>query len=477
MNDPEFKNIIPKDRDKVITASTLISRRSIYNLNPPYQRDEVWQEEWKRDLIISIIKDLPLAPISLVEHKKDDGSIEYLVLDGKQRLSSFYGFFDGKFTIPVTNSNGKVENVTYKRLSELDDSKSSLYEVAKDFQANFPDFKFRAIVYPDLDLSSQIALFKTINHNKPISKFEIFNSEYVFAKAFTSFIIDNYLPNWVNFTSKTKKSLTNDGKGFLWYFRLIYCLMGGDLSDPIFNGKMLPPDNCISINPFKNFMKLLDDKIKNYMFDKKDHHLFSHSSNKDRVEKMLQEFKWNKFKKNLETLNTVLGNVLSYRDTHSRVYNLIYFCFYLCEELNSKRLTDSQIFTNKDLVKDLYVKYYDWTSSNTDNENAVRRVSTEAGRDYHFNKIEDLFKNSNLDLGKKQQAFSDQEKKNIFDKANGKCEICGTSDNLQYDHILPASLNSTKLGGLLCGPCNTRKSDNDLLSLEKTKEYIELHTL
>ena len=50
----------------------------------------------------------------------------------------------------------------------------------------------------------------------------------------------------------------------------------------------------------------------------------------------------------------------------------------------------------------------------------------------------------------------------VWDRAGGKCVICGSTENLQYDHILPFSKGGGEMVGnlqILCRDCNLAKSD------------------
>lgn len=54
-------------------------------------------------------------------------------------------------------------------------------------------------------------------------------------------------------------------------------------------------------------------------------------------------------------------------------------------------------------------------------------------------------------------------RKAVFERDEGKCVECGSSFDIQYDHILPFSrggANSVENLCLRCGECNRRKSDS-----------------
>lgn len=74
------------------TAATLIDqlRRGNIDLNPRFQRREVWQSNRKSRFIESLILNLPVPQIVLAEKEAQRG--RYIVLDGKQRLLTLRQF-------------------------------------------------------------------------------------------------------------------------------------------------------------------------------------------------------------------------------------------------------------------------------------------------------------------------------------------------------------------------------------------------
>ena len=80
-SDPEIKSIVDK-----INRGTLV-------LQPDFQRQYVWDVEKASRLIESALLDIPLPTIYLSEEV--DGKT--YVIDGQQRLTSFYSFITGAF--------------------------------------------------------------------------------------------------------------------------------------------------------------------------------------------------------------------------------------------------------------------------------------------------------------------------------------------------------------------------------------------
>ena len=93
--------VIEKSGQKIRTKSADPEIESLHNkykrgklvLQPEFQRDFVWDSNKASCLIESVLLDVPLPIIYLAQ--EEDG--KELVIDGQQRLTSFFSFIDGKF--------------------------------------------------------------------------------------------------------------------------------------------------------------------------------------------------------------------------------------------------------------------------------------------------------------------------------------------------------------------------------------------
>lgn len=69
------------------------------------QRPFVWNLLQKQELIMSMLKEIKLPPMAIIQYKDetsyDKGSRTYKVIDGKQRLSTILSFVRGEFAIEV----------------------------------------------------------------------------------------------------------------------------------------------------------------------------------------------------------------------------------------------------------------------------------------------------------------------------------------------------------------------------------------
>jgi hypothetical protein len=67
------------------------------------QRDFVWSLDQKRELIWSVLigRHIPHCAVINMINREDEHKDVYLIIDGKQRLSSIFDFIDDKFTIEI----------------------------------------------------------------------------------------------------------------------------------------------------------------------------------------------------------------------------------------------------------------------------------------------------------------------------------------------------------------------------------------
>lgn len=68
-----------------------------YNLQRPF----VWTLEQKREFILSILKDINIPPVSIIQYTDENKKVVFKVIDGKQRIGTALQFFNDEFTIVV----------------------------------------------------------------------------------------------------------------------------------------------------------------------------------------------------------------------------------------------------------------------------------------------------------------------------------------------------------------------------------------
>lgn len=99
-----------------------------FELSPSYQRESVWDDNRRRDLIQSMLMGLPIGVV-VTNHRGYSNEVVYGVVDGKQRLEALLKFHDNEFSVPAdwfedgdaleTTLVDGVEYVFYGNLSKV----------------------------------------------------------------------------------------------------------------------------------------------------------------------------------------------------------------------------------------------------------------------------------------------------------------------------------------------------------------------
>jgi hypothetical protein len=110
--------LLPSDPD-VETIVSRINSKDI-DLQPEFQRGEVWSRPRKQRLIDSILRDWHVPPIHVIENAT---SKKQEVLDGQQRLASIRDFVDNQFTVdgqiePIDPAIQALDGLLFRQLPE-----------------------------------------------------------------------------------------------------------------------------------------------------------------------------------------------------------------------------------------------------------------------------------------------------------------------------------------------------------------------
>ena len=139
---------IPAERRRVYADK---SDRSIFELfrkfqrgdlilDPEFQRRYVWDNKKARLLIESVLLEVPIPVIYLAE--EDDG--KFTVIDGQQRLRSFFRFLNNEFKLRglsvLSDLNGKYfKDLDKEKQRKIEDTTLRVIEIRKE---SHPDVKF-----------------------------------------------------------------------------------------------------------------------------------------------------------------------------------------------------------------------------------------------------------------------------------------------------------------------------------------------
>lgn len=114
--------------------------------NPVYQRTYVYKDDKASKLIESALMKIPLSSIYLCE----EGNGKYSVIDGQQRLVSFFRFLNNEFSLKKLEVRSDLNGKLYKELSEED-------------QTCIDDTSIRTIIILKESSESKYDIFERLN--------------------------------------------------------------------------------------------------------------------------------------------------------------------------------------------------------------------------------------------------------------------------------------------------------------------------
>src|SRR5271165_4266026 len=126
--------------------------RGLLNMDPPYQRRSVWNQEYKNFFVDTVLHDFPCPAIFLFEKVKPDGRSLFAVVDGKQRLSSLFEFVRGDFPVPESISNPEYQGKYFG-------------DLPNDAKTAFWRYQFSVEYIPHEDETLINSIFDRINRN------------------------------------------------------------------------------------------------------------------------------------------------------------------------------------------------------------------------------------------------------------------------------------------------------------------------
>lgn len=91
-------------------------RRKLLNMDPPYQRRSVWNQQYKDYFIETVLLGYPCPAIFVYQEITEDGESLYSIVDGKQRLSTLFEFASGEFPV---SEKCKVSSLKGKYFSDM----------------------------------------------------------------------------------------------------------------------------------------------------------------------------------------------------------------------------------------------------------------------------------------------------------------------------------------------------------------------
>lgn len=132
-------------------------------LDSDFQREEVWRQDRKSELIESVLMGLPLP----IFYFNQDKYGRLIVVDGRQRLTAFFEYMDNEFPLRKLKILSDLNGKTFHQLSPL-------------LQGRFEDFQIQAhVILPPTPDRIKFDIFDRVNRGgMPLNKQEIRNALY-----------------------------------------------------------------------------------------------------------------------------------------------------------------------------------------------------------------------------------------------------------------------------------------------------------
>lgn len=159
--------------------------KGVLDLDMDYQREFVWDDERKYELIDSLLRGDRIPEIHIIT----DGTIRKVV-DGKQRLSTLLSFINGEFSVPKKYFGTDLHYL----FNEIGDGKKiGFFDFDSDDQARILDTNIHTNLYKDMQERDVARLFRKLNNGKSVNNFtKQMASNIPIRKYYTSNLLDHF---------------------------------------------------------------------------------------------------------------------------------------------------------------------------------------------------------------------------------------------------------------------------------------------
>lgn len=129
---PSLRDIYPdavvkisRDQYSAFEIKRMVEETKELQLDPDFQRNEVWNTSQKRELIESLLMGIPIPVIYVFENEQ---GIKQLV-DGRQRISTIISFMNNKFALNDLDLLSRFNGFKFKDLEPIYQSKLERYQL------------------------------------------------------------------------------------------------------------------------------------------------------------------------------------------------------------------------------------------------------------------------------------------------------------------------------------------------------------
>ena len=141
------------------------------NIDPPYQREEVWTTGQKQ-AFISFLSRSQTKPVPIILCRRGDPAknrkkiAESDTIDGKQRLSTMRDFFDNRLPMPLESNTGENGSIRWEDIQVASKSNPAFETLEETFRKRTVPVTYYDAV---LSLAAQEMLFRLVNNGTPLN--------------------------------------------------------------------------------------------------------------------------------------------------------------------------------------------------------------------------------------------------------------------------------------------------------------------
>jgi hypothetical protein len=163
LGDYPIDSVLIRSESRTVFEVVRRMNNNQYILDPDFQRDFVWELDKQSKLIESALMRIPLPVFYLAE--QTDGKV--VVVDGLQRLTTFYRFLNNEFALKGLTGNSealngrKFEDLAPKLKTRLEDTNLTLYLI----DSKVPE-------------QAKLDIFDRVNSGVPLSRQQMRNCLY-----------------------------------------------------------------------------------------------------------------------------------------------------------------------------------------------------------------------------------------------------------------------------------------------------------
>jgi hypothetical protein len=110
-----------------------LHNRKLLDLDPPYQRRSVWNQDYKDYFIDTVLNGYPAPAIFIYQEITPEGVSKVSIVDGKQRLSTLFEFANNEFPVYEKATVQRFRGKYFKDLDTKDKQEFWKYQFAIEY--------------------------------------------------------------------------------------------------------------------------------------------------------------------------------------------------------------------------------------------------------------------------------------------------------------------------------------------------------